>query len=110
MSEDSTGTKNPTATRADFTYSITPRTLIITNTGKGKKSVVEDLSAVLQKIEYWHQGSVAHLKLRSLFRVFCYGTVLPHSVVLGWVNRFLRESRLAAWRSFLAWSRFRARR
>jgi hypothetical protein len=63
MPEDSTTTKNPTASRADFTYSITPRTLTIRDNDQGKKTVLEDLSAVLQKIEHWHQGSVAHLKL-----------------------------------------------
>jgi len=42
MACDSTSTTNPTAWRADFTYSITPRTLVIKDTGK---------------------GSVAHLKL-----------------------------------------------
>jgi hypothetical protein len=49
-----------------ITYSITPRTLTIQDTGKGKKSVVEDLPAVLRRIEHWHQGSVAHLKLTIL--------------------------------------------
>jgi hypothetical protein len=33
------------------------------DTGKGKKTVLEDLQAVLRRIEHWHQGSVAHLKL-----------------------------------------------
>jgi hypothetical protein len=28
-------------------------------TGKGAKSVAEDLEAVLRKIQYWHQGSIA---------------------------------------------------
>ena len=65
MPEDSTTTKNPAATRADFTYSITPRTLVIRDTGQGKKTVFEDLPAVLRRIEHWHQGSVAHLKLTA---------------------------------------------
>lgn len=54
---------NPERTRADFTYSVTPTKLIIRDTGKGKKSVLEDLSAVIRKIEYWHQGSVANFEL-----------------------------------------------
>ena len=29
MSEDSTATKNPVTCQADFTYSITPKTLVI---------------------------------------------------------------------------------
>jgi hypothetical protein len=66
MSEDSTTTNNSVGTRADFTYSITPRTLSIRDTGGGKKTVLEDLAAVLKKIEYWHQVSVAHLKLAVL--------------------------------------------
>jgi hypothetical protein len=48
-----------------LTYSITPRTLIIGDTGKGKKSVVGDLPVMLRRIEYWHQGSVAHLQMAA---------------------------------------------
>jgi hypothetical protein len=66
MSSDPVSTINPAASRADFTYSITPTTLVIQDAGKGKKTVLEDLPAVLQRIEYWHQGSVAHLKLTVL--------------------------------------------
>jgi hypothetical protein len=55
--------KNPAATRVDFTYAITPRTLVIKDTSKGSKTVIEDLPVVLRRIEHWHQGSVAHLKL-----------------------------------------------
>ena len=66
MPSDPVSTKNPTASRADFTYSIMPTTLVITDTGQGTKSVVEDLPAVLRRIEYWHQGSGAHLKLTVL--------------------------------------------
>jgi hypothetical protein len=54
---------NPLASQADFTYSIIPTALVIQDTGKGEKTVLEDLPAVLQRIEHWHQGSVAHLKL-----------------------------------------------
>jgi hypothetical protein len=63
MPSDPVSTINPAASRADFTYSITPTTLVITDTGRGTKSVAEDLPAVLRRIEHWHQGSVAHLKL-----------------------------------------------
>ena len=31
----------------------------------GKKTVVEDLPAVLQRIEHWHRGSAAHLEHSS---------------------------------------------
>jgi hypothetical protein len=40
MSEDSTATKNPVTCQAN---SITPKTLVIKDTSRGKKSVVEDL-------------------------------------------------------------------
>jgi hypothetical protein len=60
MSEDSTATKNPVTCQAD---SITPKTLVIKDTSRGKKSVVEDLPAVMRRTEHWHQESVAHLKL-----------------------------------------------
>jgi|SRR5208283_255648 len=50
-------------TQADFTYSITPTTISITDTGKGSRSVTNDIEAVLRKIEYWHQGSIAAFKI-----------------------------------------------
>jgi hypothetical protein len=54
--------RNPT-TQADFTYSLTPNTISITDTGLGRRSVTEDIEAVLRKIEYWHQGSIAAFKI-----------------------------------------------
>jgi len=57
---------NPVACQADFTYSMTPRTVTIQDTGKGKKSVGDDLEAVLLKIEYWHQGSIARFRISYL--------------------------------------------
>jgi len=54
---------NPLACQAGFTYSMTPRFLTIQDTGKGKKSVADDLEAVLRKIEYWHQGSIAKYRI-----------------------------------------------
>jgi hypothetical protein len=44
------------ATRADFTYKITPNTISISDTSLGKLSVTKDIDAVLRKIEHWHQG------------------------------------------------------
>jgi hypothetical protein len=54
---------NPLACQADFTYSIAPKTVKIQGTSKGKKSVADDLEAVLRKIEYWHQGSIARFRI-----------------------------------------------
>jgi hypothetical protein len=50
-------------TQADFTYSITPTTISIIDTGKGRRSVTNDIGAVLRKIEYWHQGSISGFKV-----------------------------------------------
>jgi hypothetical protein len=50
-------------TQADFSYSITPDTISITDTGKGSRSMTNDTEAVLRKIEYWHQGSIAAFKI-----------------------------------------------
>jgi len=50
-------------TRADFTYNISPTVISITDTGLGTRSVIEDIEAVLRKIEYWHQGSVSSFKI-----------------------------------------------
>ena len=52
-------------TRADFTYKITPDLISITDTGLGQHSVLEDIEAVLHKIEYWHQGSIAAFKIMA---------------------------------------------
>jgi hypothetical protein len=54
---------NPLACKADFTYSMTPATVKIQDTGKGKKCVADDLEAVLRKIEYWHQGSIVRYRI-----------------------------------------------
>jgi hypothetical protein len=51
------------ATRADFTYKITPNTVTIIDTTLGKLSVTNDIEAVLRKIEHWHQGSIAAFKI-----------------------------------------------
>jgi hypothetical protein len=48
MSSDSTSTTNPFPTRAGFTYLITPTKLVIKDTGKGAKTVVEDLPYSIQ--------------------------------------------------------------
>ena len=51
------------ATRAEFTYRITPKTITITDTTLAKLSVTKDIDAVLRKIEHWHQGSIAAFKI-----------------------------------------------
>jgi hypothetical protein len=58
-----TNLSEPTSTRADFTYKITPTVISIVGTGLGRRSVTEDIEAVLRQIEYWHQGSIATLKI-----------------------------------------------
>jgi hypothetical protein len=47
---------NPSACQADFTYTMTPAAIEIEDAGKGKRSVADDLEAVLRKIEYRHQA------------------------------------------------------
>ena len=54
---------NPSPCQADFTYTIMPVAVEIQDTGKGKKSVADDLEAVLRKIEYWLQGSIARCRI-----------------------------------------------
>ena len=58
-----TNLSDPTRTRADFTHNITPAMILITDTGLGTRSVTEDIEAVLRKLEYWHQGSIAKFKI-----------------------------------------------
>jgi hypothetical protein len=49
MSPDLANQFNPLACKADFTYSMTPATVKIQDTGKGQKSVADDLQALLRK-------------------------------------------------------------
>ena len=58
-----TNSSGAPATRADFTYRIRPTLISITDTGLGSHTVTDDIEAVLQKIEYWHQGSIAKFKI-----------------------------------------------
>ena len=55
---------NEPVTQADFTYSMTPDTISISNSGNGRLSVKYDVEAVLRKIEYWHHGSIGGFKIR----------------------------------------------
>jgi hypothetical protein len=50
-------------TQADFTYKIRPDTISIVDTNLGELLVTNDIEAVLRKIEYWHQGSIAAFKI-----------------------------------------------
>jgi hypothetical protein len=49
--------------QADFTFSITPDTISITDTNLGRRAVTNDIEAVLRTIEYWHQGSIVAFKI-----------------------------------------------
>ena len=39
-----------------------PNTILISDTTLGNFSVTKDIDAVLRKIEYWHQSSIAAFK------------------------------------------------
>ena len=54
---------NPLESQADFIYTMTVKEIKIQDTGKGRKSVRNDLEAVLKKIEDWHQGSIASYRI-----------------------------------------------
>jgi hypothetical protein len=66
MRSDPPSAANPTTSRADFMYSISPTRLTIKDTGKGAKTVLDDLPALLRRIEHWHQGSVADSDLTMI--------------------------------------------
>lgn len=59
MSVDPTGQLNRLECKAEFTYTMVLNLVKIRDTGKGAKSVPDDLEGVLRKIEAWHQGSIA---------------------------------------------------
>jgi hypothetical protein len=63
MSFDPASQLNLSACEADFSYAITVNTIEIQGTGKGTKSLADDLEAVLRKIEGWHQGSIVGFKI-----------------------------------------------
>jgi hypothetical protein len=54
---------NPTFTQAGFTYSMILNLVKIQDTGKGAKSVTNDIENVLREIEVWHQGSIAGYRI-----------------------------------------------
>ena len=58
-----TNLSEPPRTHADFTYKISPIVISISDTGLGSRSALEDIEAVLWKIEYWHQGSITKFKI-----------------------------------------------
>jgi hypothetical protein len=49
----------------DFTYKISPTVISIFDTGLGSRPVSDDIEAVLRKIEYWHQGSIATFRIMA---------------------------------------------
>ena len=51
MPSDPVGQLNLSRCDADFTYTMTVKAIKIQDTGKGTKSVLEDLKAPLRKIE-----------------------------------------------------------
>lgn len=59
MPADPASQRNRSACQADFTYTIAVKEIKTQDTGKGAKSVADDLEAVLRKIENRHQGSIA---------------------------------------------------
>jgi hypothetical protein len=48
---------------ADFTYAMMPDEVEITDTGRGKKTVEEDIVAVLRAIEEFHQGKISGFRI-----------------------------------------------
>jgi len=53
----------PPRTRADFHLQHYAGDDLDYDTGLSKCSVIEDIEAVLRKIEHWHQGSIAKFKI-----------------------------------------------
>ncbi len=50
-------------THADFTYSIVGNVISIVDLKLGNRSVTNDIESVLRKIEHYHQGSIAGIKI-----------------------------------------------
>ena len=66
--------ENPSACLPDLTYSITSRVLVNRDTVKGKQTVLEDLPAMLRRIEHWHP---AYFRFLPELR-FAWGEVVSH--------------------------------
>jgi len=86
MPPDPLSQLNLSKCQADFTYTMTVKAIQIQDTGKGTKSVLEDLEAVLRKIEGWHQGSVAS------YNISCRDTQ-GNEVRIDWAGREARTIR-----------------
>jgi hypothetical protein len=63
MPPDPTHQLNALECQADFTYTMNLDVVKIRDTGRGAKSVADDLEAVSRKIESWHQGSIAGYRI-----------------------------------------------
>ena len=83
-----TNLSEPLRTQADFTYKISPQLISIVDTGLGQRSVIEDIEAVLLKIEYWHQGSIAK------FRIMCRDGKNASSSPLGETDEQIAKKKL----------------
>ena len=63
MAPDPAQQLNRSACQADFTYSMTLDLIKICDLNLGNKSVTNDIENVLRKIEAWHQGSIAGVRI-----------------------------------------------
>ena len=54
---------NPIVTQVALPYSMILNLVKIRDTGKGAKSVTNDVEHVLRKIEAWHQGPIAGYRI-----------------------------------------------
>jgi hypothetical protein len=54
---------NPLACKADFTYSMTPKTVKIQDTGKGKSLSPTIWRRFCSRSSIWHQSSIARYRI-----------------------------------------------
>jgi hypothetical protein len=63
MPDDPASQMSHSSTDADFTYSMMTNEIEITDTGRGKKTVEEDIVSVLRAIEEFHQGKISGFRI-----------------------------------------------
>ncbi len=63
MPDDPASQMSHSKPEADFTFSMMTEEIEITDTGRGKKTVEEDVVAVLRAIEEFHQGKISGFRI-----------------------------------------------
>lgn len=96
MPSDPAQSVNTISTESDFRYEMDPTVIRIWDCGyNDKKPVADDLTSVLRKIEYWHQGSIAGFRIMHLTREGVWEGIAWDGQTVGFLALSETDQRLA---------------